>query len=36
MLGDELIADRPLVALESIEQGGLVDRLMDEIRLLFQ
>lgn len=36
MLGDEVIADRPLVALESIDQGGLVDRLMDEIRLLFQ
>jgi len=36
MLGDELIAERPLLALESIEQGGLVDRLLDEIRLLFQ
>ena len=33
--GEEL-AVRPLVALESVQQGGLLDRIMDDIRLLFQ
>jgi len=36
MLGAEELQTRPLVALESIEQGGIIDRLMDEVRLLFQ
>jgi len=30
------IATRPLVALETVDEGGLYDRLKDEVRLLFQ
>ncbi len=33
--GEEL-AVRPLIALESVQQGDLLDRIMDDIRLLFQ
>jgi len=36
MLNDEEIAVHPLIALESVERGGIIDRLTDEIRLLFQ
>lgn len=31
-LGDEVIGERPLVALESIEQGGIFKRLLDTVR----
>ncbi|MBF8221291.1 D-alanyl-D-alanine carboxypeptidase family protein [Halomonas sp. 328] len=32
VLGDEVVAERPLVALEPVEQGGLFKRLLDAIR----
>lgn len=35
-LGDEQYAKRELVALTDIEKGGLVDSLIDEIKLLFE
>ena len=35
-LGDELIAQRPLVALENVAEGGLWRRTVDNIKLLFQ
>ncbi len=31
-LGDEVIGERPLVALESVEQGGIFKRLLDTVR----
>ncbi|MAX31631.1 MAG: serine-type D-Ala-D-Ala carboxypeptidase [Halomonadaceae bacterium] len=31
-LGDEVIGERPLVALESIDQGGIFKRLLDTVR----
>nr|WP_240724897.1 D-alanyl-D-alanine carboxypeptidase family protein [Halomonas niordiana] len=31
-LGDEVVGERPLVALESIEQGGIFKRLLDTVR----
>lgn len=31
-LGDEVLGERPLVALESIEQGGIFKRLLDAVR----
>jgi len=36
MLEDNQVAARPLVALEAIDEGGFMDRIKDEIRLLFQ
>jgi D-alanyl-D-alanine carboxypeptidase (penicillin-binding protein 5/6) len=36
MLGDEEIAARPLLALDEIGEGSIIDRLKDEVRLLFQ
>lgn len=30
------VADRPLIALESVQEGGIVDRLYDEVRLMFK
>lgn len=30
------IADRPLIALETVQEGGVVDRLVDEVRLMFK
>ncbi|MEX2353852.1 MAG: D-alanyl-D-alanine carboxypeptidase family protein, partial [Gammaproteobacteria bacterium] len=36
LLGDELVAERQLVSLQAIEEGGIIDRLMDEIRMFFQ
>lgn len=35
-LGDELIAERPLVALQNVEEGGFWRRTVDNIKLLFQ
>jgi D-alanyl-D-alanine carboxypeptidase (penicillin-binding protein 5/6) len=35
-LGDEVIAERPLVALENVAEGGLWTRTVDNIKLLFQ
>jgi D-alanyl-D-alanine carboxypeptidase (penicillin-binding protein 5/6) len=35
-LGDELIAQRPLVALDDVTEGGLWRRTVDNIKLLFQ
>ena len=35
-LGDEVIAERPLVALENVEQGGFWRRTVDNVKLLFQ
>ncbi|MGD9385223.1 MAG: D-alanyl-D-alanine carboxypeptidase family protein [Thioalkalispiraceae bacterium] len=35
-LGDEVIAERPLVALEDVAEGGLWRRTVDNIKLLFQ
>ena len=35
-LGDEIYAKRELVALSDIEKGGLIDSLIDEIKLLFE
>ncbi len=32
VLGEEVVAERPLVALEPVEQGGLFKRLLDTIR----
>ncbi|MFP4154073.1 MAG: D-alanyl-D-alanine carboxypeptidase family protein [Halothiobacillaceae bacterium] len=33
---EQMIAERPVVALESVEQGGLVGRTIDGIRLMFE
>lgn len=33
--GDEVIEQRPLIALEAVERGGLVKRLMDTVRQFF-
>lgn len=35
-LGDEVIAERPLVALEDVAEGGFWTRTVDNIKLLFQ
>lgn len=35
-LGDELVADAPLVALASVAEGGLFQQLADEVRLWFE
>lgn len=35
-LGDELVAERSLVALEDVEEGGFWRRTVDNIKLLFQ
>ena len=35
-LGDELIAERPLVALQNVEEGGFWRRTVDNVKLLFQ
>lgn len=35
-LGEELIAERPLVALDSVAEGGIWQRLVDNVMLLFQ
>ncbi len=35
-LGEEVIAERPLVALEDVPEGGIWTRTVDNIRLLFQ
>ena len=35
-LGDEVLVERPLVALESVGEGGLWHRLVDNVRLMFQ
>jgi D-alanyl-D-alanine carboxypeptidase (penicillin-binding protein 5/6) len=35
-LGDEVIAERPLVALDDVAEGGLWRRTVDNIKLLFQ
>ncbi len=35
-LGDELIAERPLVALEQVNEGGFWRRTVDNVKLLFQ
>lgn len=32
---DEIVKEQPLLALESIEEGGLFKRLMDQVRLFF-
>ncbi len=34
-LGDEVVAERPLIALQAVEQGGWWRRLVDSIRLWF-
>ncbi|MDX5376364.1 MAG: D-alanyl-D-alanine carboxypeptidase [Halomonas sp.] len=34
-LGDEIVGEQPLVALESIEEGGLFKRLFDQVRRFF-
>jgi serine-type D-Ala-D-Ala carboxypeptidase (penicillin-binding protein 5/6) len=36
MLDTEELASRPLVALDEVEEGSIIDRLKDEVRLLFQ
>jgi len=35
-LGDDVIAERPLVALEGVEEGGFWRRTVDNVKLLFQ
>ncbi|WP_445005201.1 D-alanyl-D-alanine carboxypeptidase family protein [Halomonas mongoliensis] len=34
-LGDELVGEQPLVALESVEEGGFVKKLFDQVRRFF-
>ncbi|WP_411795335.1 D-alanyl-D-alanine carboxypeptidase family protein [Halomonas sp. A29] len=34
-LGDEIVGEQPLVALEAIEEGGLFKRLFDQVRRFF-
>jgi serine-type D-Ala-D-Ala carboxypeptidase (penicillin-binding protein 5/6) len=34
-LGDEVVGEQPLVALEAIEEGGIVKRLLDQVRRFF-
>jgi serine-type D-Ala-D-Ala carboxypeptidase (penicillin-binding protein 5/6) len=34
-LGEEVVGEQPLVALESVEEGGLVKRLIDQVRRFF-
>ncbi len=36
MLGNKTIASMPLLAMESIPEGGIINRLKDEVRLLFE
>ncbi|MCG6656384.1 D-alanyl-D-alanine carboxypeptidase [Halomonas campisalis] len=35
LLGDEVVGEQPLVALEAIEEGGMFKRLFDEVRRFF-
>ena len=35
-LGDNVVAERPLVALQDIPEAGLIDRLMDEVMMMIQ
>ncbi len=35
-LGDQTVAQRPLIALETVPQGSLWQRMMDDVRLWFQ
>jgi serine-type D-Ala-D-Ala carboxypeptidase (penicillin-binding protein 5/6) len=35
-LGDKPLVQRPLVLLQSAEQGGIIGRLIDHIRLYFE
>lgn len=35
-LDDATLADRPLVALQEVEEGGLFDQFVDEVQLMFQ
>lgn len=35
-LGDTTLAERPLEALKAVEEGGLFDQLVDEVRLMFE
>ncbi len=35
-LGGELLAQRPLVALQQIDEGGIIDRFLDEIMLMLK
>lgn len=35
-IGDELLIERPLVALQSISEGGLMERMVDGIKLFFE
>ncbi|TPW13046.1 MAG: hypothetical protein FD130_1645, partial [Halothiobacillaceae bacterium] len=35
-LQGQLIAERPLIALQSVAEGGLVSRTVDAIKLMFQ
>nr|WP_240609812.1 D-alanyl-D-alanine carboxypeptidase family protein [Halomonas endophytica] len=34
-LGDDIVGEQPLVALESIEEGGIFKRLLDQVRRFF-
>ncbi len=34
-LGDEVVGEKPLVALEAVEEGGIVKRLLDQVRRFF-
>ncbi|MBB3332202.1 D-alanyl-D-alanine carboxypeptidase (penicillin-binding protein 5/6) [Halomonas campaniensis] len=34
-LGEEVVGEQPLVALETVEEGGLVKRLIDQVRRFF-
>ncbi len=34
-LGEEVVGEQPLVALESVEEGGLVKKLVDQVRRFF-
>ena len=35
LLGDEVVGEQPLIALEAIEEGGMFKRLFDEVRRFF-
>ncbi|MFT5506272.1 MAG: D-alanyl-D-alanine carboxypeptidase (penicillin-binding protein 5/6), partial [Gammaproteobacteria bacterium] len=35
-LDDELLIEEPLVAIQSVSEGSLVDRALDSIKLLFK
>ena len=36
MLSNKTIASVPLLAMESVPEGGIINRLKDEVRLLFE